>query len=107
MNYIKLAEQQLKNYNETVSLTEILPQILQKNIIELQTIEKVLQAMESRDREIIQRICINGENPKDLETELGIRRSWIYKKKNKALESFAKRLYGIDRSGGKCIIKEE
>jgi len=94
MNYIKTAEQQLNNFKETVNCLEILPQILSKNKIEVYTIQKVLGAMESEDKEIIQRICIDGEKPKDLTKLFGVTVKTIYKRKNKALKSFAERLYG-------------
>lgn len=103
MDYIKTAEQQLNNFKETMGLTELLPDILRKNKIEVYTIQKVLEAMESEDKEIIQRICIDGEKPKDLTKLFGVTVKTIYKRKGKALKSFTERLYGtsILESGGK------
>lgn len=94
MDYTKQAEQSLKDYNIKVTSIKLLPQILRKNKIEIYAIEKALNKLDARDKELIQRICINGENPKDMEKEKGISWRRIYKQKESALEKFTKMMYG-------------
>jgi len=94
MDYKKQTEQLLNNYNETKASTEIMPKILRKNKIEIYAIEKALNKLNEKDRELIQRICINGENPRDIADEKGKTWQTIYQQKSKAVEKFTTMIYG-------------
>lgn len=95
MDFTKLAEQTLNNLNNTKESTKLLPTILRKNKLEIYAIEKALNKLDKRDRELIERICINGENPKDLALVYGISSRRVYKQKEAALKKFTTIVYGI------------
>ena len=103
MDYIKTVEKKLNNYNELLSETQILKQISKENETEINKVKNTLGGMESQERELIQRLFINGEKPFDIAETFEISLRTFYYARDKALKSFAKRLYGtsILENGGK------
>jgi len=95
MDYIKKAINQLKGYKETVTTTELLPNILKQNKLEIYATNKALENMDELDRRVLQRTCIDNINPNDLEKEFGMSYRKIYRIREVALKKFARMVYGI------------
>lgn len=96
MDYLKKAQQQLKDHKETVKTMELLPTILKKNKLEIYITEKALENMEEIERTVLQRTCMDGIKPQKLEKELKMNYRKIYRIKDAALKKFARMCYGIE-----------
>ena len=96
MDYIKTVEKKLNNYNTILGETQILKQISKENETEINKVINTLSGMEEQEREIIQRLFINEESPEDIAESLGVSVRTFYYMRKKSLESFTKRLYGIE-----------
>lgn len=95
MDYIKKAQQQLKDHKETVKTTELLPSILKKNKTEIYITEKALEKLEEIERKVLQRTCIDDISPMDLQEELQMNYRKIYRIRESALKKFARMAYGV------------
>lgn len=100
MNYIKTVEKKLNNYNELLSETQILKQISKENETEINKVKNTLSGMEQQEREIIQRLFVNEESSEDIAESLKVSVRTFYYMRKKALESFAKRMYGKENNKG-------
>lgn len=93
---IKILETELNNFKELEKSLENLPNILEANTKKVETFKLAFENLSETDREIIQKTCIEGKKPIELEEYFNFTERMIYYKKEAALKRLFLMIYGIN-----------
>lgn len=97
---LKNLENKLNTLNDIEKSLETLPQILEANKTEVKTIKEALEEMSIRERDILTRICINGESQNEVAVSYNVSKRQMQNWKNNALKVLTRRIYGINQFEG-------
>jgi DNA-directed RNA polymerase specialized sigma subunit len=93
---LKQLETKLNSMNDIEASFNNLVELMKANEKETETIKNAIDGMTEREKEVIQRICINGERLESIGKDFNKTPRQISNWKNNALKSLYRRLYGTE-----------
>jgi hypothetical protein len=93
---LKILEAELNNFNELENSIKNLPKILRLNQQKIKVIREAFESLNECDRDLIQKICIEGKKPIQLENYFNLCERRIYYKKDESLKKLYLALYGVN-----------
>lgn len=93
---LRQLEEKLNRINDIEDSLKNLPLILEANKKEVDIIKLGLSGMSEREKEVLTRVCINGEDREVVGKEFGVTGRQIHNWKNNALKTLTRRIYGLN-----------
>lgn len=96
MDLTKKLELELNDLETIEKSITLLPEVLSNNIQRVSNIRKAMEFLNTDEKRVIQRTCIDGMPTRGLEKEFGCSYRKIYLDKEKALKKLTRLMYGIE-----------